>query len=129
MVLKTQKPYLLNDIQESENDLSQKSMRLAMKMGVRSLICVPLIYEKESIGILAVDNILSKRPLTQSDINLLMGVASQTAVSMANANSFQKLRESERKYRDLVESANSIIMRIDIEGQFVLFQRICPTIF
>ncbi len=83
---------------------------------------MPIVYERNSLGILAVDNRETKRPLTQSDINLLMGVASQTAVSMANASSFQKLRESEKKYRDLVENANSIIMRIDIDGQVVLLQ-------
>ena len=54
-------------------------------MGVHSFICVPIIYENESLGIMAVDNIKSKRSLTKSDMNLLMGVASQTAAGIVNA--------------------------------------------
>ncbi|RJQ52904.1 MAG: hybrid sensor histidine kinase/response regulator [Desulfobacteraceae bacterium] len=111
-----QKPFLVDDFSKIEDTLSERSLKLAKMMEVKSLICVPIIYEKESLGILAVDNIKSNKPLTQSDISLLMGVASQTAVSFVNARSFQRLQESEKKYRDLVESANSIILRRDING-------------
>ena len=90
-------------------------------MGVKSLICVPIVYEKESLGILAVDNINSKRLLTRSDMSLLMGVASQTAINIIEAISFQKLQESEKKYRDLVENANSIILRRDIKWKHHFF--------
>ncbi|MBW1700175.1 MAG: GAF domain-containing protein, partial [Deltaproteobacteria bacterium] len=66
---KLQKPFLINDMSEIANNLSKRSLELAKKMGVQSLICVPIVYEKESLGILAVDNIESKRPLTQSDMS------------------------------------------------------------
>jgi PAS domain S-box-containing protein len=126
---KQQKPFLINNIDEDSKNLSQRSLALTQKMGVRSLICVPIVYEKESLGILTVDNIKSKRPQTQSDINLLMGVASQTAVSIVNAMSFQKLQESEKKYRDLVENANSIIMRHDIDGNIAFFNEFAQKTF
>ncbi len=82
---------------------------------------MPIVYEHESLGIVAVDNLKSKRPLTTSDMNLLLGVASQTAVGINNAKSFQKIQESEKKYRELVENANSIIMRRDIDGNITFF--------
>jgi len=116
-----QKNILINDITEIKKKLSKRSLAFAKKMGVQSLICVPIVFEKESLGILAVDNIMSKRPLTKSDMNFMMGIASQTAVSIANAMSFQKLQESEKKYRDLVENASSIIMRQDITGNITFF--------
>ncbi len=99
------------------------------KWEFKSLICVPIVYENESLGILAVDNLKSKRPLTTSDMNLLMGVASQTAVGINNAKSFQKLQESEKKYRELVENANSIIMRRDIEGNITFFNEFAQNFF
>jgi PAS domain S-box-containing protein len=124
-----QKPFLVNDISEIEKKLSKKSLKFAKKMGAQSLICVPIVSENESLGILAVDNLKSKRPLTTSDMNLLMGVASQTAVGINNAESFQQIQESEKKYRELVENANSIIMRRDIEGNITFFNEFAQKFF
>jgi PAS domain S-box-containing protein len=129
LAFREQKPYLVSDIEKNGKKFSKRSYKLARKMGVQSLICVPLVYEKESIGILAVDNVGSKRPLTQSDISLLIGVASQTAAGIANARSFQKLHESEKKYRELVENANSIILRRDISGNITFFNEFAQKFF
>jgi PAS domain S-box-containing protein len=129
MAFKGQKAYLVNDISEIEQDLSEKSLEFVRQIGAQSFICVPIIYEKESLGILAVDNIESKRPLTQSDMSLLRGVASQTAVNIIEAMSVQKLQESEKKYRDLVEGANSIILRMDTKGNIIFFNEFAQRFF
>ncbi len=129
VAFRNQKPFLINDINEIERKLSERSLKFAKALDVQSLICVPIVYEKESLGILAVDNVRSKRPLTNSDVNLLMGIASQTAVSIINARSFQKLQDSEKKYRDLVENANSIIMRRDINGKITFFNEFAQRFF
>jgi PAS domain S-box-containing protein len=39
------------------------------------------------------------------------------------------LRESEAKYRELVENANSIILRLDIQGKIVFFNEFAQTFF
>ena len=114
--MRDRKPLLIKDIGEIEDTLSPRSLEFAKYMGGQSVICVPIAYEKETLGILAVDNIKSKAPLRQSDMNLLMGIASQLAISMMNARSFVKLHQSEKKYRELVETANSIILRMDTDG-------------
>jgi PAS domain S-box-containing protein len=129
VAFKEQKPFLINDISEIENKLSRRSIKFAEIMGVNSLISVPIVYEHESLGILAVDNLKSKRPLTASDMNFLMGVSSHTAVGLNNAKYFQKIQESEKKYRELVENANSIIMRRDIEGNITFFNEFAQKFF
>ena len=126
---KNQKPFLVNEIAEIEKTLSKRSLDFAKAMDSHSLICVPIVYENESLGILAVDNVRSKRPLATSDMNLLLGVASQTAVGINNAKYFQKIQESEKKYRELVENANSIIMRRDIEGNITFFNEFAQNFF
>ena len=83
---KDKKPFLLNDIEEIKDTLSPRSQQFAKLLGVKSFICCPIIYEDESVGILAVDNIKTKRPLIQRDVNLLMGVAPQIGISIYNAN-------------------------------------------
>jgi len=91
---KDQKPFLLNDIDEIKDTLSPRSQQFAKLLGVKSFICCPIIYENESLGILAVDNIKTKRPLIQRDVNLLMGVAPQIAISIYNASLMDtKLRQ------------------------------------
>jgi len=119
LAFKEQKPFLVNDISGIEKQFSKKSQELVKEMGVQSVICVPIVYEKKSLGILAIDNIKSKRSLTQSDINLLVGVASQTAVSIVNAMSFQKIRESEEKYRLHFENVSDVIFSIDPELRII----------
>lgn len=115
---KEQKPFLVDNINGNGKRLSIKSRNLANKMNVKSLICAPIIYEKESLGILAVDNVKSKRLLTQSDINLLSGVASQLALGITNARSFQKLQESEEKYRTVLENIEEGYFEVDLAGNF-----------
>ncbi|MEA3221744.1 MAG: PAS domain S-box protein, partial [Thermodesulfobacteriota bacterium] len=129
LAFKEQKPFLVNDISEIEKDLSKKSLGFTKKVGSTSFICVPIVYRKESLGVLAVDNLQTKRPLTQSDMNLLMGIASQIAIGITNAISFEKLQESEKKYRDLVENANSIILRIDTQGNITFFNEFAQVSF
>jgi PAS domain S-box-containing protein len=124
-----QKPFLIDDVSKIESTFSERSLDVVKKMEVKSLICVPIVYEKESLGILAVDNIKSNKPLTQSDISLLMGVASQAAASIVNARSFQRLQDSEKKYRHLVESADSIIMRRNIEGNITFINKFAQNFF
>ncbi|MCK4985908.1 MAG: PAS domain S-box protein, partial [Desulfobacterales bacterium] len=116
LTMRERKPLLINDISEIEDTLSPRSLEFAKRMGGQSVISVPIVYEQETLGILAVDNIKSKTPLRQSDVNLLMGVTSQLATSIMNARSFIKLHQSEKKYRELVETANSIILRMDTQG-------------
>jgi signal transduction histidine kinase/CheY-like chemotaxis protein len=72
-----QEPQLLNDIEEVKENLTPRSYEFALKMGVKSMICCPITYEDKPLGILAVDNIKSKKPLLQRDLNLLMGLALQ----------------------------------------------------
>jgi two-component system cell cycle sensor histidine kinase/response regulator CckA len=126
---KEQKPVLLNDIHENGGKLSERSLFLAKELKVQSLVCVPIIYEKESLGVLTVDNMHSKRPLTKTDMSLLIGVASQAAMSLVNARSFQNMQDSEKKYRELVENANSIILRVDTDGGIIFFNEFAQRFF
>jgi PAS domain S-box-containing protein len=118
VAFKEQKPALINKIDESKGEFSEKSQQLIEKMDITSLICVPIIYEDESLGILSVDNVKSKRILTQSDMNLLMGIASQTAISMMNAISFKQVQQSEKRYRTTLESIDEGYYEVDLHGKF-----------
>ncbi|MCX5879998.1 MAG: GAF domain-containing protein, partial [Deltaproteobacteria bacterium] len=96
-----QRPFLVNDVREIEKEISERSYSFIKKLNARSFICVPIVYERESLGVLFVDNLKSKRPLSQSDISLLTGIATQIAISIRNALSYQKLEESKEREQNL----------------------------
>ena len=117
-VFRKQKPILVNDVSEIENDLSLKSLDFVRAMGSQSFICVPIVYKGESMGIMIVDNLQSKKPLSQTEMSLLMGIAPQIGISINNAIAYQKIKESEARFRSLSENAPDIIYTLGINGEF-----------
>ncbi|HNW27004.1 MAG TPA: HD domain-containing phosphohydrolase [Spirochaetota bacterium] len=79
------KPYLVNDISLVDENLSAQSMQFIRELGARSFICCPIVCDREPMGVLSVDNVKTKRPLIQSDLQLLMGISSVIGISIKNA--------------------------------------------
>ncbi len=96
-----QKPFLVDDPVKIEREISEKSLEFMRKTGTRSFVCVPLVYEGESLGVLFADNIQSKRPFSESDMSLLMGIGTQIAISIRTAMSYLKLQESKEREQSL----------------------------
>jgi two-component sensor histidine kinase len=100
-----QQPYLINNVTEYDQKHALDISFFKM-FGSKACICIPIIYEKKSMGILALDNIVSKKTLAKSDMSLLMGVASQIAAGINNTITFNKLEDHKKalqKSRDLLE--------------------------
>ncbi|NLN59255.1 MAG: PAS domain S-box protein [Deltaproteobacteria bacterium] len=108
-----QKPFLINDIKDFQEDISARSLDLAQNLGVNAFICVPIVSKGVSEGILAVDHYQSKRPLNQRELSLLMGIAPQVGISITNARALGRIRESEERFRTLSENSPDIIFRTD----------------
>ena len=96
-----QEPFLINNINEIESTLSPRSLDFAKVLGTQSFVCCPIICDSESLGILAVDNLTSKRQLIQSDISLLIGIASVLGISIRNA---ELMEAQERQFRSLLQT-------------------------
>lgn len=103
-----QQPFLINDLKEIEDQLSPRSLNIARELGSKSFICCPIVCEETSIGILAVDNVNTKKPLVQSDVNLLMGVASMIGISIRNSELIEaRLRQFHSVLRVLAASIDA----------------------
>ncbi len=113
-----QTPAIINNLADIDGIISPRSHEFAKRIGAESFICVPIIYEGESIGILLIDNVRSKRRLTRSDVNLLMGIAPQIGISLKNAITYRKIQESEERFRSLSENSPDIIYTLDDKGRF-----------
>ena len=116
VAFREQRPILVGDVSHVQNQISLRSADLVETLGVSSFICVPIIYEGKSEGILAVDNYRSHRPHNQSEVSLLMGIAPQIAISINNAKSLHQIMESEERFRTLSENSPDIIYTADNSG-------------
>ncbi|HHO76701.1 MAG TPA: PAS domain S-box protein, partial [Deltaproteobacteria bacterium] len=125
---KEQTSILLND-KEIEGKVSAQAVDLIQFLGVKSFILVPIVFEGKILGAVLADNAISGRSLKKGDVNLLMGIAQQIAIGINNARSFEKLHASEEKYRELVENANSIIMRINMQGRITFCNEFAQKFF
>ncbi len=108
-----QKPFLVKDVAGIIEQASSKRRELMHRMGVQSFVCLPIVYEKQSLGVMVVENNNLHRQPGHSEMNLLMGVASQTALSIINARSVKTIRKSEQKYRLLADNSSDIIWVFD----------------
>jgi PAS domain S-box-containing protein len=113
-----QAPFMINNAEEVSKKISPRSLEFLRRMGSQSFICVPIVFKKEPLGILLVDNLTSKRPLTKGDLSLLMGIAPQIAINITNASTYKKIQESEERFRSLSENTPDIIYALDREGFF-----------
>jgi GAF domain-containing protein len=92
------KPFLINNVDDIVKSLSPKSLEYMRLLESTSFICCPIIYEGEALGIFAVDNVNNKRPLYQSDMSLLMGIAPEIGISIHNAT---LIESKERQFKSI----------------------------
>jgi PAS domain S-box-containing protein len=117
-VFEKQEPSLKVDIDKIISSMNLENAEVVKNLNLKSVICVPILHEGESLGVLLVDSSKSQQELSEGNINLLIAVAAQTALSIAHARAFQQLQESEKKHRTLVETIRDIVYTIDLEGRF-----------
>jgi PAS domain S-box-containing protein len=87
--------------------------------GSQYIISVPIVYERESLGVLVLERESPKEASLGSDEKLLTGVASQLAVSIANLTSYNKRMESEALFRKSFDYAASGMVLLDLNGYFM----------
>jgi HD-GYP domain-containing protein (c-di-GMP phosphodiesterase class II) len=100
------KPFLVNDINEVAAKLSSRSLAFVKRMETRAFICVPIVSSNETLGVLAVDNVITKRPLLQSDLDLLMRIAPEIGMAIQNAMATE---DKERQFHSILHVLASSI--------------------
>ncbi|NES96029.1 MAG: PAS domain S-box protein, partial [Desertifilum sp. SIO1I2] len=115
----------------------------------RSLLCMPILQQRQLIGILYLENNLSTGVFTRDRLQVLKLLVAQAAISLENARFCEQLkdytktlerkveaqaqalkqeiaerqqteaalRQSEANYRNLLQTANSVIIRYDPQGR------------
>ena len=92
-VFEKQEPSIIVDMGNIILSVDSKSAEVIKNLNMKSLVYVPILNERESLGVMLVGGSSKvQREFSEGNINLLTAVASQTALSIAHARSFQKLQ-------------------------------------
>ncbi|MDQ1610096.1 MAG: two-component system, cell cycle sensor histidine kinase and response regulator CckA [Pyrinomonadaceae bacterium] len=112
-VFATGEPYLTNDI-AADALISRTAAQL---IGARSMLAVPLQVGDRALGVLEVMN--KEGGFVEDDKRLVTIFAAQAAHLLANAQLFERLRDSEERHRQIFESALDGLYRATPNGRFV----------
>ncbi len=85
----------------------------------KSILCLPLIKQRELTGILLLENALTSHAFTPARIAVLEQLAGQAAISLENTRLYGDLQEREARVRRLVDANIIGILIIDLGGRIV----------
>jgi len=87
--------------------------RILKVLDIQSVIIIPFVSEGEAIGLL---DISSTEPLTESDLHRLETISGQLTAIIKRKRAEEALRESEARYRAVVEDQTELICRFRPDG-------------
>lgn len=90
---------------------------LLRQLGTSAYAVVPLISRGKAIGVLWVDNQYSRRPITDHDLQFLMGFTDQMASAIENARLFEYIAEAEQELENIFESISDLVFFNDADYQ------------
>jgi PAS domain S-box-containing protein len=82
---------------------------LIQQLGTMAYAVVPIISRGKVIGVLWVDNLYSRRPITDSDMEFLKGFVDQMASAIENARLYEQVIEAEQELENIFESISDLV--------------------
>ena len=116
--------FLLEDNEQSEVSFSE----CMFTEDISSLFFLPIKTNKKVYGMMVFGRRHS-RFFSEIDTRLLGNISYQIALSIENALLYQRVKDSEEKYRHLTESANIGIISFTREGKIIQFNKKAEEIF
>ncbi len=102
------KTIIVDNTEQIADSLSDKSRDLMHRFGVQSLLCCPIVIDNQALGIIAVTNQETMRPLVRNDVNLLQGIAPTIGVALQNVGLIAELGDSfEKTLKVLADSIDA----------------------
>ena len=103
-VFRTKKRLLLNDAGLKGDFISDE---IVQKENLRSVLCIPLIMQKQALGVLYIENSLIKSVFSDEQVKFTGLLTAQAAVAIKNAGLMEEMKKAECelvKYRNHLEA-------------------------
>jgi PAS domain-containing protein len=110
-------------------ELPDEIRKFLQSLNVLSYLIVPVFMEGRFWGFIGFDDCRSERSWTWCEASILLTIAGALGGALGRWQADADLRESEGKYRELVESSNSIIMRRNPAGNITFFNEFAQKFF
>ncbi len=88
---------------------------LIQTLGTESFGVVPLITRDRAIGVVLVDNLFTRKPIKDEDLEFLMGFTSHIASAIENATLFESVSLAESELKNIFESISDMVFFTDRE--------------
>ena len=118
-VLRTGKPLLASP--EVFEELEKKGKIESVGPPSIDWLGVPLKTKNRTIGVLTVQSYTEGVRYSEEDKNILMFISEQVAMAIERKRAEEALRESEEKYRTILESIEEGYYEVDLTGNFTFF--------
>jgi two-component system phosphate regulon sensor histidine kinase PhoR len=119
-VIRTGEPILM----DGENPKKIKTSFL-----VHSLIFVPLRLQGRTVGLLGVDNRVSRSALRDSDLTLMQALAEYAVVAMENARLHEATAADLRQLETVIQQVEDGVLITDSQGVMLLANRTARNLF
>jgi len=87
-VLEQKHALMLMDAMSDQRFGNQDSV---VDLSIRSVMCAPLLYENDVLGLIQVDSRQSSHVFAAEDLEVLTGISAQMAISMKNSQLYQEI--------------------------------------
>lgn len=89
-VLEHKHSILLMDAMGDKRFSSQESV---ISLAIRSVMCVPLLFKDEVLGLIQVDTSTGPRKFSEEDLQILTAISTQVAISMKNSQLYRDIEQ------------------------------------
>jgi len=119
-VLRTGQAVIVDDVSADARFCDDPYLRHG---GGLSLLGLPIIKAKRTLGALVVENRLSRSSFTRERLEVLQLIAGQAASALEHGRIHDALREGEARWRSLVDGVPDMIALLDERGQIEFVNR------
>jgi PAS domain S-box-containing protein len=81
-----------------------------------SLLCTPLIYQGQAIGVIYLENNVIKDAFTAKSIQVIQLLSGQAAIAITNAQLYTQIEENENRLKQFLEGMPIAVAVLDAQG-------------
>jgi len=104
-------------------DLPADEKDILSLQGIKSVIAVPIIIDEKWWGFIGFDECLSERLWSEAEVAALKTAANIIGAAICRELSDNRLRESERRYKELADFLPQPVFEIDLDGKLIFANR------
>lgn len=99
----------------SKAELSAREMEIAERLGMRSILVVPLVLGEKALGIMLLSSIGELKHFNAEEIGVCQTIGNQVAIAIENANLFSQLKHHDKTLEILFEIDRVVSQSLNLD--------------